>query len=69
MYHEDVVKILFKLINKTGIINIGGPKMSVYNFAKKENKKVIKKKLLKNNKIGMPINSSMNINKVKKILR
>jgi dTDP-4-dehydrorhamnose reductase len=69
MYHEDVVKILFKLINKTGIINIGGPKMSVYNFAKKENKKVIKKKLLKNNKIGMPINSSMNINKVKKILK
>ena len=42
MFHEDVVKILFKLINKTGIINIGGPKMSVYNFAKKENKKVIK---------------------------
>ena len=69
MYHEDVVKILFKLINKTGIINIGGPKMSVYNFAKKENKKVIKKRLLKDNKIGMPINSSMNINKVKKILK
>lgn len=69
MYHEDMVKILFKLINKTGIINIGGPKMSVYNFAKKENKKVVKKRLLKNNKIGMPINSSMNINKVKKILK
>jgi hypothetical protein len=43
--------------------------MYVYNFAKKENKKVIKKRLLKDNKIGMPINSSMNINKVKKILR
>ncbi|MDB4081837.1 sugar nucleotide-binding protein [Candidatus Pelagibacter sp.] len=69
MYHEDVVKILFKLINKKGIINIGGPKMSVYNFAKKENKRVTKKRLLKNNKIGMPINSSMNINKVKKILK
>ena len=24
MYHEDVAKMLFKLINKTGIINIGG---------------------------------------------
>ena len=69
MYHEDVVKILFKLINKTGIINIGGPKMSVYNFAKKENKNVIKKRLLKNNKIGMPINSSININKVNKFLK
>jgi dTDP-4-dehydrorhamnose reductase len=69
MYHEDVVKILFKLINEKGIINIGGPKMSVYNFAKKENKRVTKKKLFKNNRIGMPINSSMNINKVKKILK
>ena len=69
MYHEDVVKILFKLINKRGIINIGGPKMSVYNFAKKENKNVIKKRLLKNNKIGMPINSSININKVNKFLK
>tara|TARA_B100000780_G_scaffold279090_1_gene255485 strand:- start:2972 stop:3676 length:705 start_codon:yes stop_codon:yes gene_type:complete len=66
MYHEDVVKILFKLINKTGIMNIGGSPMTVYNFAKQNNKSVIKKKLSKNNKIGMPINSSMNINKMKK---
>jgi len=68
-YHENIAKILFKLINKTGIINIGGQTMSVYDFAKKDNKLVIKKKLKKNNKIGMPINSSMNINKLKKILK
>jgi dTDP-4-dehydrorhamnose reductase len=69
IYHEDVVKILFKLINKTGIINIGGPPMTVYDFAKKNNKNIIKKKLAKNNKVGMPINSSVNINKMKKILQ
>ena len=68
-YHENIAKILFKLINKTGIINVGGQAMSVYDFAKKDNKHVIKQKLKKNNKIGMPINSSMNINKLKKILK
>ncbi len=69
MYHEHVAKILFKLLDKKGIINIGGSPMSVYDFAKKDNKSIVKKKLNKNNKIGMPINSSMNINKMKKILR
>jgi dTDP-4-dehydrorhamnose reductase len=68
MYHENVAKILFKLIDKKGIINIGGSPISVYNFAKKSNKSIVKKKLNKNNKIDMPINSSMNINKMKKIL-
>ena len=68
-YQEDVAKILFKLINKTGIINIGGSSMSVFDFAKKNNKHVIRKKLKKNNKIGMPINSSININKMKNIIK
>ena len=68
-YHENIAKILFKLINKKGIINIGGPTMSVYNFAKKHNKLVIKKKLKKKNKIGIPINSSININKMKNIIK
>ena len=69
MYHEDVIKMLFRVINKKGILNIGGSPMTVYNFAKKDNKNVAKIKLLKNQKIGMPINSSMNINKMKKIIK
>ncbi len=68
-YHENIAKILFKLINKKGIINIGGPTMSVYDFAKKDNRFVIKKRLKEKNKIGIPINSSLNINKLKKILK
>ena len=43
--------------------------MSVYDFAKKDNKFVINRRLKKNDKIGMPFNSSMNINKLKKILK
>ena len=69
MYHEDVVKILFKLINKKGVINIGGSPMTVYNFVKKNNKNISKLKLPKKNNIGIPINSSVNVNKMKKIIK
>ena len=36
MFHEDVAKILFKIINKKGIINVGGKIQTVYKFAKKK---------------------------------
>ena len=42
IFHEEVAKILFKLINKKGIINVGGKAQSVYNFAKKYNSKIKK---------------------------
>jgi hypothetical protein len=31
-----MAKILFKLINQKGIINIGGETSTIYNFAKKK---------------------------------
>ena len=67
MFHEDLAKVFFKLINKKGIINIGGPSQSVYNFVKKNNKK-IKKKVLKKSKNILPLSSTMNIGKFKKII-
>ena len=42
MYHDEVAKIIFKLLNKKGIINIGGKAQYIYNFAKKDNNKVKK---------------------------
>ena len=42
IFQEDVAKMIPKLLNKKGIINIGGKKQSVYNFAKKFNKKIKK---------------------------
>ena len=66
MFHEDFAKVFFKLINKKGIINIGGPVQSVYNFAKKSNK-TIKKKVLITKKDSLPLCSTMNIKKFKKI--
>ncbi len=67
MFHEDLAKVFFKLINKKGIINIGGPTQSVYDFAKKNNKK-IKKKILKIKKNNLPLRSTMNTRSFKKIV-
>ncbi|MDC0451949.1 sugar nucleotide-binding protein [Candidatus Pelagibacter sp.] len=67
MFHEDLVEILPKIINETGIINIGGKSQSVYNFAKKHNKLVKKSKLNKDSKL--PLNQTMNLSKLKKYLK
>jgi len=67
MFHEDLVKILPKVLNKKGIINIGGKSQSVYSFAKKYNTKVKKIKTNVNN--ILPLNQTMNLNKLKKIMK
>jgi len=69
MYHDDVVPILFKLLNKTGTINLGGKSQSIYNFAQKDNKNVKKTFLKKKQNIGIPFNSTMNLKKLKSIIR
>jgi dTDP-4-dehydrorhamnose reductase len=69
MYHEEVAKILLKLLNVKGILNVGGKIQSVYNFAKKGSPKVKKIFLKKNKKMNMPINPSINTKKMKKILK
>ena len=69
LYHHEVAKILLKLINKKGIINIGGKSQTVYNFAKKNNPK-IKKIYVKNIKnLNFPKNSSLNILKLQSYLK
>ena len=42
MFHEDLVKILPKIINQKGILNVGGPSQSVFNFARKTKKNLKK---------------------------
>jgi len=66
MFHEDLVSLLPKIINKKGIINIGGPSQSIYAFAKKYNNKIKKTSAKKNS--DLPLNQTMNLNKLKKIL-
>ena len=62
LYHDEAAKIIFKLIKKRGIINLGGNSNSIYNFAKRTNPDV-KKTYLK--KGIFPKNLTMNLNKLK----
>ena len=66
IYHEDLVDILPKILNETGIINIGGKARSVFSFAKLSNKKVKKLKATKKDKL--PLNQTMDLTKLNKII-
>ena len=67
MFHEDLVKILPKIIKQKGILNVGGKSQSVFSFAKKYNSKVKKIKAKKSS--NLPLNQTMNLAKSKKIVR
>jgi len=67
MFHEELANILIKLINKKGILNIGGKIQTVYDFAKKHNKDVKKTSARKMFGKKYPLNQSMNILKYTKI--
>ena len=65
LYFRKKRKITYKKIKKKGIINLGGPSQSIYNFAKKYNKK-IKKKFSKKE---FPKRTDMNLSKLKRIIK
>jgi dTDP-4-dehydrorhamnose reductase len=65
IFHEEVVKIIPKVLNKKGVLNIGGKIQSIYSFAKKTNKDVKKK----SGKKLFPKNVSMNVEKLNKIMK
>ena len=69
IFHEDIAKYLFRLINKKGIINVGGKIQSVYSFVKKHKPKIKKNYAKKVLGRKFPLNPSMNINKLKKIIK
>ena len=69
IFHEDVVKILFQLLNKKGVINLGGKSDYIYNFAKKSNPKIKKIYLSKNDVSVMPFDSSINLSRLNKIIK
>ena len=64
-----ILKDLFKLINKKGILNVGGKSQTIFNFAKKDNPKVQKIYLKQVKNVNFPKNSSINTSKLKKILK
>lgn len=65
IYQEEAAEIVLKLLNKKGIINVGGPSQKIFNFAKKDNPKI--KKIYSNG--NFPKKIDMNLDKLKKILK
>mgnify|MGYP003687487705 CR=1 FL=1 len=65
IFHEEIVKIIPKILDKKGILNVGGEIQTVYSFAKKNNKNVNKK----SGKKLFPKNISMNVLKLNKIMK
>ena len=66
VFHQDIAKILFQIINKKGILNIGGKTRTVYDFAKKYNPNV-KKTQSKGEFPPKPFMNLSKLNKIKKI--
>jgi len=64
IFHEDLAKIFFKLINRKGVYNIGGKSQTIYNFVKKDNSNI--KKLF--SKGDFPLKQDMNLKKLYKII-
>ena len=65
IFHEQIAKIIPKILTKKGILNVGGKIQTVYDFAKKTKKDVKKSSGRK----LFPPNPSMNISKLKKIMK
>ena len=65
IFQKEIVKIIPKILDKTGILNVGGKIQTVYSFAKKNNKNVKKK----SGKKLFPKNVSMNVAKLNKIMK
>ena len=67
IFHEDLTKILVKVLDKKGIINLGGPTQTAYNFAEQYNPKIKKASAKKLSRQYLPFNSSMNLSKLIKL--
>jgi dTDP-4-dehydrorhamnose reductase len=65
IFHDQFAKYLIKVIPYKGIINIGGKSQSIYQFVKKNNKNIKKKK----SKGELPLKMNMNLKKLKQLIK
>jgi len=64
IFHENFAKIFLKIINKKGIINVGGKSQTIFQFAKKYKSDIKKIK----SKGEFPLKMDMSLKKLKKYL-
>ena len=68
MFQDELSKNLLKLIKYKGVINVGGKTQTVFNFVKKNNKKIKKISAKKIYGRNYPLNQSMNTEYYTRIL-
>ena len=68
MYIEDAAKITLRLLEETGIINVGGKSQSVYDFVKEENPNVEPIYLSEISDVNMATDCSMDTTKMKEVI-
>jgi len=65
IFQEEAAKLILKILHKKGVINVGGPSQSIYNFAKKYNKKITKIY----SKGEFPKKVDMNLSKLRRLIK
>ena len=67
IWNKDFAKTLPKILDETGILNVGGKRKTIYDFVKKFKRKI---KSISINKVpNFPVDSSLNVDKYNKILK
>ena len=69
IFHDDLARILVKILDKKGIFNIGGPSQTAYNFARRYNPKIKKIFSKKNSFKSFPLNPFMNLSKLNNCIK
>ncbi len=65
IFHNEFAKKFIKILSKKGIVNIGGKTDTIFNFARKNNKKVKKIK----SKGELPLRMDMNTSKFESLIK
>ncbi len=68
MFMEDAAQIVLKLLDETGIINVGGKSQSVYDFVREEDPNVMPITLSEISDVNMADDCSMNTKKMKRVI-
>tara|TARA_Y100000310_G_scaffold335653_1_gene418206 strand:+ start:1006 stop:1713 length:708 start_codon:yes stop_codon:yes gene_type:complete len=63
--NEEAAKVVLKLVNETGVINVGGEAQSCYDFARAMNPDIEKAFLKDIGDVNMPSDASMDCSKMK----
>ena len=65
---SDAAQIVYKLLEHTGVINLGGIQQSVYDYAKSKDSNIEPTLSSENDEYKMAPDTSMDIDKLRKIL-